>query len=626
MQRLVAQIQAFVQELRRRRVIRVAVVYATTGFVILQTADILQPALRLPTWTVRLITLLLLLGFPLALGLAWVYNVTDEGVERAGDGPGAASSGSSGAAGGLAFTSNGLIVGLLVVAIGLLLYPRVFSPEEEPGQQVSPVTVDTAQVEDRSIAVLPFEALSGGERSETFARGIHDDLLTRLANISALKVISRTAVESYRDTELTTRQIAEELDVRWVMEGGVQVLGDQIQVNAQLIDPHSETHRWAEDYRRALTAEDLFAVQGEITGEIAGALRAKLTAAEQERVAGAPTQNLRAYRLYVKGRSQLDTRTEEGIRRAANFFQQALREDSTFALAWSGLADAQELYRGYAADTLDMSVPTPKEAARRALTFGPNLAEAHASMALVYLHRQSGPAGLRHLKRAVTLKPSYAQAYHWLGGFQVAIGRPKAGLEHLRRAEELNPQQPGILGMLVQAHLANRDPEEALSVARRIPPVVTGGRTSRAVVLFHLQRWDEARRFIAEARSETVGPNADVLRMLPVLIAVAGGDTTEARRRLARVDEGTVAPLYMGLMYAAIGNLDRAFKTIERVEEWRPYWILNHVRYHYWKILSPLRADPRYDKLVRGINRAWGLNPDGTIPKAPDSLDTGPTV
>jgi TolB-like protein len=399
MKRLAGLIQTLIRELRRRQVIRVAVAYATTAFVILQLAEILVDPFGLGPWALRLITLVLILGFPLAVGLAWVYNLTEGGVVQADEADLETATDRS------ALPSDGLIVGLLVVAIGLLLYPRLFSSEEGSGQGPT-ASVDTAQVEERSIAVLPFDPLSAGEKSKTFARGIHDDLLTRLANISALRVISRTAVQRYGDMDLTTREIADSLGVRWVMEGGVQVLGDQIQVNAQLIDPRSEAHRWAEDYRRDLTTEDLFAIQGEITGEIADALQAKLTAEEQERVAGAPTQNLQAYRQYVKGRSQLDTRTAEGIRQAIEYFRQALRQDSSFALAWSGLADAQELYKSYATDTLHLSVPAPSEAARRALRFGPNLAEAHASRALVYLRQQNGPAGLRHLKRAVDLKPS----------------------------------------------------------------------------------------------------------------------------------------------------------------------------------------------------------------------------
>ena len=459
MKRLVAQIQALVRELRRRQVIRVAVVYATTAFVILQLGEILLGPFGLGDWALRLVLFLLVLGFPLAIGLAWVYNVTEEGLVRE---VGDETAGEEPAPQGSPLTSNGLIVGLLIVAIGLLLYPRVFSSGEEASGQAPTSIPDTAQIDERSIAVLPFEAL-GRDKPGVFTEGMHDDLLTRLSNISALKVISRTAVQQYRDTELTTGEIADSLGVRWVMEGGVQVLQNQIQVNAQLIDPRSEAHAWADDYQRDLTAEDLFAIQGEITGEIADAMQAKLTAGEQRRVAGAPTQNLRAYRLYVQGRELMTLGRPDSIRRARRYFERALQTDSSYARAWAGLADARILYAQKSSvleatdDSIHATLPAAEAAARRALTLNTDLAEAHVSRGILLMYEQwlhlegysrnvrsgRGPEALRHLRRAVELRPSYAQAQLLLGECYLSLGRPETALQHLRLATELRPDYPG---------------------------------------------------------------------------------------------------------------------------------------------------------------------------------------
>jgi TolB-like protein/lipopolysaccharide biosynthesis regulator YciM len=615
---LVRWIERLVAELRRRRVIRVAVVYATTGFVLLQLADILVPALRLPSWTLRLVTLALVLGFPLAIGLAWVYNVTDEGLERVGEGDAAKTSPRR-----APFNSNGLVVGLLIVAIGLLAYPRVASDGERDGDAPAAPS-DTAAVTDRSIAVLPFKPLSGGDQTKTFARGIHDDLLTRLANISALKVISRTAVQPYRDTDLTTGQIADSLGVRWVMEGGVQVLQNQIQVNAQLIDPRSETHRWAEDYRRDLTAEDLFAIQGEITRKIADALEAQLTAGEQRRIAGAPTENLQAYRLYVKGRSNLNRRTPEGMVNAVKYFREAIRRDSSFALAWSGLADATGMFPAYGPDSLAAPDVDLERAARRALALDPDLAEAHASMGYLRYRETNVSAALPHLQRAITLKPNYAQAHHWLAISYLVIGQPVSAREHAERAVELDPQHSAARITLIALLLGEGNTEEAASQYRRLTPRLGAvGELTQGLVLYHGERWDALEEWARkQIRRESVRPWA---RFYLARIALRRGDTEAARNQLQELRAQEPPSLFfIGLVHAALGEHDEAFAAWEKKQIWQ-LSITGAVRYLYPDVLDALRADPRYDELVRDINRSWGVRPDGTIPKGkPPPTETAP--
>jgi TolB-like protein/Tfp pilus assembly protein PilF len=622
-------IRRLVRELRRRQVIRVAVVYASAAFVVLQLGEILVDPFGLGGWALRLVLFLLVLGFPLAIGLAWVYNVTAEGVVReVGEETGEEEVDAQGSP----FTSNGLIVGLLVVAIGLLLYPRVFSSEESSGE-ASPAAADSAQIEERSIAVLLFEPLSSGEESETFAQGIHDDLLTRLANISDLTVISRTAVQQYRDTELTTGEIADSLGVRWVMEGGVQVLQNQIQVNAQLIDPQTDTHVWADDYRRDLTAEDLFAIQGEITREIADALKAELTAGEQERIAGAPTENLEAYRLYAEGRDVLDQASSlQDVIRAAGHFGRALNRDSTYALAWAGLADSRVMQApdSQVPDSLRLPDVSREAAARRALELAPNLAEAHAAMGGVHLGQGNGPAAVRDLQRALDLKPSYWEAHRLLGVFSLKTGRLQEALDHLQLAVELNPKHASARHGLYDAYLAAGQAKKSLKEARkqqRLGLESTAAIGGEVRALFGMGRLEEARRL---AETQIADPDVrprwkEWFRAYLVGINAAAGDTARAEKYLGQLQEAGVRPYKLAQGYTALGKTDRALDTYQRLneEDWRSMGPSVEFRYGIMYDLEPLRKDPRYEELIRKANRAWGLNPDGSLPENID-VSTSP--
>lgn len=617
-------IRRFIRELRRRRVIRVAVVYATTAFVVLQLGELLLEPFGLGDWALRLIILLLVLGFPLATGLAWVYNITEEGLVRRQEGREAATEIDPESK---PLTSDGLIVGLLVIAIGLLLYPRVFSSEESSGQ-ASSTTPDTAQIGERSIAVLPFEAL-GQEKPGVFTEGMHDDLLTRLSNVSDLKVISRTAVQQFRDTELTTARIADSLGVRWVLEGGVQEMGDRIQVNAQLIDPRTESHVWAEDYQRDLAAEDLFAIQGDITEEIADALKARLTAGEQERIAGALTDNLEAYRFYAEARRLLD---QNSLSEAAVELRKALREDSTFALAWAGLADVLgggAMGGSYQPDSLKLPDVTQMEAARRAVQLAPDLGEARAALGHAHLEARNAPAALQEARRAVELKPSYAQAHQLLGTVLQVIGRFEEGLRHFQIAEGLNPHHLGARHRLFDALMWAGKFQRALTEVRQQRKMYGYSGTSWAEIraLRGLGCHDEAIDLTQKRLKKADGALEQlILHSYLVGLKSETGDTTEAQGHLAEMQEISVSSeqrrrwswIYVSAQ-AHLENFDAAFQEI-RLEEWDSVVPSIGLR----REDNPLRKDPRYEELIRTVNRHWNLNPDGSLPEDAD-VPTSPT-
>jgi serine/threonine protein kinase/TolB-like protein/Tfp pilus assembly protein PilF len=523
-----------------------------------------------------------------------------------------------------------LAVLALVVAWWLVPVVPGEAPEEPAAETAAP-----AEAGKRSIAVLPFEPLSGGAESETFARGVHGDLLTRLSNISDLTVIARTSAEQYRDTELSAAAIAESLGVRWVMEGGVQAAGGQIQVNAQLIDPRTDAQVWAEDYRRDLTAEELFAIQEEITREIADALQARLSAGERSRIAGAPTENFQAYRLYARGRRELARRADfvdKHVVRAATLFRRAIEQDSSFALAWAGLADMEA---GELPDSLGLPDVSQKEAARRALKLDPDLAEAHTAMGGAYLEEGKGPAALRALRRALELKPSYWEAHHRLGWLYLMIGRPDQALDHLTLAVELNPQHASARHGLYDAYLAAGQAKKSLEEARRQQRLGLEHTTAVAGevrALVNLGRLEEARRVVQQqiATLEEESYGRIWMRTYLPHISVGQGDTARARREFQRLqndansllnDETSllqVRPEWFARIYAVLGETDRALETLERLdrEDWRRIGPIANLRYGtIFFDFSSLRANSRYRKLVQEANQAWGLSPDGQLPE-----------
>ena len=459
--------------------------------------------------------------------------------------------------------------------------------------------------------MLPFENLSGTDEARPFVNGIHDDLLTRLASISGLEVISRTSVLAYRDTKLSLPAIADSLGVRWIVEGGVQQAGDRVQVNAQLIQAEDDIHRWAETYRRTLTTENLFAVQSDLTKRIAGSLEAHLTAGERERVERRPTGDLEAYRLFARGRGLLEQRAAEGMRTAIEHFREALRRDSAFAPAWAALGEAYTLLANYGHAPGDSVYPPAWEAIRRALGLDEGLADAHAAAGLLHLNHTDGPAALRQLRRAVELSPSLARAHRWLGVTLQVLGRPGA-LSHYGRAVELDPMSPEGHADLAGALLEDGRLEEALRHARRartIEPAFALGRRIEVGVLHRLGQLEEARSLLRSGD----GPGGGRAEL--AVLHVAAGDTARARELLAELQDAG-DPHQVAVVHAALGQEDAAFRAFRRVEDWDIGRVLA-VR-GFSDAIAPLRGDPRYRELIRGINVAWGLNPDGSLS---DSVD-----
>jgi TolB-like protein/cytochrome c-type biogenesis protein CcmH/NrfG len=452
---------SFFKELKRRNVAKVAMLYAIAAWVILQVAELLFEALEVPEWGLKLVLGLLVIFFPLVLIFSWVYELTPEGIRRERDIDREASiTGQTGR------KINLLIVFLLVAAIAVQLFDRL-SPVETVGDHAVPVvehdrgegevgraastqaTRDATSVAgqrfapppDRSIAVLPFASRSGDQNDIYFVDGMHDEVLTRLSQIGALKIISRTSVMEYRDTVKNMRTIGEELQVAHLVEGSVQRAGDRIRVNVQLIDARTDEHLWADIYDREMTAANLFEVQSEIARAIASALHASLTEGEQARLASIPTQDDVAYQEYLLGKQEMARRSVPSLAKAKEHFASAVSRDPEFSLAHVGLADATFLHALYNNAMTESRFDEVRGHIDRALALDPDIAEAYASLGNLGNTPPWGDpvAADAAFQRAIKLNPNYAPAYQWYSILLRNQGRIQQAYELLQRAVALDP-------------------------------------------------------------------------------------------------------------------------------------------------------------------------------------------
>ena len=296
-------------ELKRRNVFRIGAAYVVGAWLLIQVTETIFPLFGFGDTPARLVVIVLAIGFPIALIFSWVFEITPEGLKKDADVDSERS-----ITQGTGRKLDRIILVVLALALGYFAFDKfVLDPVEDEqiaqsARQEGLTAALSKSYGDRSIAVLPFENRSNREEDQFFTDGIHDDLLTTIAKIGSMKVISRTSVMEYRDTIKKIPQIAQELGVANILEGGIQRSGNHVRINVQLIDAATDDHLWAEIYDRELTAENLFAVQSEITRIIADALQAELSTDEQRRIDARPTDNLQAYEAYMRGRQLMATR------------------------------------------------------------------------------------------------------------------------------------------------------------------------------------------------------------------------------------------------------------------------------------------------------------------------------
>src|SRR6476620_2723363 len=374
----------FFAELKRRNVYKVAVAYAVAGWALSQGIAQVFPVFDVPNWVIRSIVVLIIIGLPIALVLAWMFEITPQGIKR---------TETADAMPGTARQKKHTWIYVVVIG-GLVSIGLFFLGRYSAGSRA----VSTSSISNKSIAVLPFDNLSGDPDNAYFAEGVQDEILTRLAKVADLKVISRTSTQHFKSAPENLPEIAKQLGVTNILEGSVQKAADQVRVNVQLINAMTDAHLWADTYDRKLT--DIFAVESEIAKAIADALQAKLTGSEKQMMAAAPTTDTAAYELYHKGRSLWGKRTGDNIPKAIAFYEQAIARDPNYALAYAGLANAYVLLPYYTGARRSDSLPKARDAALKALQVDPNVADAHAALGKLNFFQMDLAGSIREYQRA----------------------------------------------------------------------------------------------------------------------------------------------------------------------------------------------------------------------------------
>jgi TolB-like protein/Flp pilus assembly protein TadD len=449
-------IDNFFSELKRRNVLRAVAFYAASSWLLVQVATQVFPFFHISEWVVRWIIVAAAVGFPFWILFAWFYEWTPQGLQRESE----VAVAPSPAARQQRKNVDRWIIAMLGLAVVLLLADK-FALRKDAEPAIG------GAVPEKSIAVLPFDNLSGDPQNAYFSEGVQDEILTRLAKIAELKVISRTSTQRFKSAPNDLRQIAQQLGVANILEGSVQKANDQVRVNVQLINALTDAHLWADTYDRKLT--DIFAVETEIAKAVADVLQAKLTGSEQRVIAARPTENTEAHQLYLKGRFFWNKRTGNDLKKSIDYFEQALAADPNYALGYAGVADAYVFLPGYTAGAPRDCYPKAMAAAKKALELDETLAEAHTTLALaIWYYDFDFSQANREFQRAIELNPNYATGHQQYGNNTLsALGRFDEAIAEGKRAVELDPLSLVINADLGMNYYYARRYDEAIAQLRK---------------------------------------------------------------------------------------------------------------------------------------------------------------
>ncbi len=460
---------SFIDELKRRNVFKVGVAYLIIAWLLLQVSDTLVPALHLPEWFHSAVAYLLILGFPLALLFAWAFELTPQGIRKEKDIDRSESV--------THLTGRKLdfaIIGLMALAILFLVLDN-YVLKQAPSAAVVEVSDDNKEMHvviTRSIAVLPFRNRSALPEDIFFVDGIHDDILNQLSKLSSLeKVISRTSMEQYRETKKTMPRIGQELDVAFILEGGVQRAGDAVRITVQLIDAASDEHVWVQTYDRQLTVANIFAIQSEIAESIATALRITLSPEEQRNIASVPTEKLEAYEAYQLGKHARERQTVTSISEAIDLFIKATTIDPNFSQAWAKLAESYVSMVWYSGQDVAELNEKAFAAVDRALHLDDQDSESQTALALVLQTQGDLPAAVLAFERALELNPNDANARYRYANLLHDTGNPKQSLLELEQAVRLDPLSAAINNFYAFTLSEVGRFDEALSRYRKVEEV-----------------------------------------------------------------------------------------------------------------------------------------------------------
>jgi TolB-like protein/Flp pilus assembly protein TadD len=445
----------FFAELKRRNVYKVAIAYAVVAWLLMQVASQLFPFFDIPNWAVRLVVLLLVIGFPIALVLAWAFELTPEGIKRTDEIEPAQRSPSR------AWIYIVLVAG--AISAGLFFLGRFTAG---PGQRAS------ESVPAKSIAVLPFESLSEDKANAYFAEGIQDEILTRLAKIADLKVISRTSTQKYKSAPNNLREISKQLGVAHILEGSVQKAADQVRISVQLVNAMNDSHIWAETYDRKLI--DVFQVESDVAQKIAASLEAKLTGREKQEIATAGTRNPEAYDAYLRALALRNKQGIDNLEKLIGFSRRAVELDPNYAEAWAVLGIAEAL-KYFFPDHSDAQLKRARTAAENAIRLAPDSADGHNAMGQFYYYcLQDFDRALADLEIAHERAPNDGNILFAIALVKRRQGKLDESIEVQKQAANLDPLNEDIWFNLARSYRGARRFDEARAMFDRALAIAPG--------------------------------------------------------------------------------------------------------------------------------------------------------
>jgi TolB-like protein/Flp pilus assembly protein TadD len=580
----------FFAELKRRNVYKVAVAYAVVGWLLVQVATQVFPFFEIPNWAVRLIVLAIVIGFPIALVIAWAFELTPEGLKRTEDADPLDSRS------GQVLTTRARTkrhAWIYVVIVGAVLSVGLFLV----GRYTGPGRAVTSGLPEKSIAVLPFENQNHDPDTDYLCDGIPESIINSLSELPKLKVMSRNSVFHYKGKEMNAQTVGKELKVQTLLTGRVRQRGDGLTIGVELINAQDNSHLWGQQYNRKLA--DVFAVQEEIATEVSEKLRLKLTGTEKEQLAKRPTENLKAFQYYMQGRAAAQRRTNADLVASVTYFEKALQEDGKYALAYAGLSDAYANLGYYGSIAPIEGRRKAEEAARKALELDDKLAEAHSALGQIYIAfaPSNFSTGDKELKHAIELNPNLAVARYNLGLSFIRQGRLDEALAGLMKARELDPISSIIARAVVIPYYFKRDYKRAFELLREANELGPALSATWEIGLF-IKSGSLKEAFVEIEKAKAVRKNDPLFIYSTGMAYAASGNKAEALQSIKELEATAGASLstahWIAKIYATLNDKEMAFVWLDRGLATGALGVF----YTEEPVWDPIRDDPRFASLV----------------------------
>ena len=576
---------SFWQELKRRKVIRVIIVYAAAAYVILELVSIIADPFGLPGWTLKLVFVLLCVGLIISVILSWIYDITPQGVQKTKPDTAVREAAKPGTSNGWKIASYVSIVVIIALVIVNLAGGRKQS--------------ENISVLGKSIAVLPFDNMSDSDEYQWFGDAITDEIIMQLYKINAFDVRSKTSIMQYKNSEKGSPTIGKELRVNYLLEGSSQRYEDQVRIRVQLIHAASDNHIWGDIFEG--NWEEIIDMQIKVAKQVAIELKAVLSPEEIEQIEKRPTENPEAYSLYLKGRYFWDYRTGESLLKAIDFFNQAVELDSNYALAYIGLADAYSMLPWYAPGSNPDYLSLAGQAALNALEIDNSLAEAHASMGYIRFNAWEIEAAEKEYLKAIELDPEYATVRHWYAMLLAFTGRYDQAIDEIYEALELDPlsliinQNTGVI--LIATHQYDKA-IEALEKVIEIDPGFNNVYKHLARAYFFAGNHEKALSIVQQ------GLHKDDKIWEGIICAQMGSSDTAMQildDLLLLSETDYVSPFWLAILHFSLQFEQQGFSYLEKAYEMHD---LNMVEIRTYPELDKFVSDPRFIDLLKRMGLA----------------------